>query len=159
LQQYFSYTRSRARGGQFYWWRNFRGNQSTQRKSQTCRKSLTNSYHKMLYRVHLAMSRIWTHNFSGDRHWSHTGSCKSNYYTISTTTPRQLEIENTLPVAVYVQPFKKGVHCLYGTNQMHNLPLGWDINVYLMFGKWHNPCMWKVTELEAVPQTWLATYC
>ena len=42
-------------------------------------------YHRMVHLVHLATNGIGTHNFSDDMNW-HTGSCKFNYHTITTTT-------------------------------------------------------------------------
>jgi hypothetical protein len=44
---------------------------STRRKPLTCCKLLKNLSHNVLSSIHLAMSRIRTHNVSGDRHWFH----------------------------------------------------------------------------------------
>ena len=66
--------------GPFYWWR-----KSEYQEKTIDLPKVTDELYNVLYRIHLAMSRIRTHKVRmiGT---NCIGSCKSNYHTITTTT-------------------------------------------------------------------------
>ena len=111
------------------------GNPSTRRKPPTCRKSLTNFYHIMLYWIHLTWAGF-EFTISGVISTEYIGICKSNYHTSTTTTASfVISINNLLIIYLPFMIYLFIALYLHTHTHTHACVLWPDIENNMLLGK------------------------